>query len=137
VFNHFEALRRQYGFVEHYLVGDPPGFVFVTAKGVLQRLIVLSDLEFGEQADYAARHGAPAEVVRALSSRSHIGFFSERAENYGDEPYPWADFLYSPTRLGGSKTWWSALISNPPTDIDFSPVESSFDAYLDEIDAAL
>jgi hypothetical protein len=39
--------------------------------------------------------------------------------------------------LGGVKGWWAALISDPPTDIDFSPVECSFNAYLDEIDAVL
>jgi CheY-like chemotaxis protein len=137
VFKHFAALRKQHRFVEHYLVGDPPGFVFVTAKGALHQLIVLSDAEVAEQVEYAARHDAPAEIVDALSSRSHIGFFYERVENYGDEPYPWHDFLYAPTRLGGSREWWAALVSDPPTDIDFSPVESSFEAYLDEIDATL
>ena len=137
VSSHFESLRKRHGFVEHYLVGDPPGFVLVTAKGALHRLIVLSDAEVAEQVEYAARHDAPIDVVEALASRSHIGFFYERAENYGDEPYPWRDFLYSPTRLGGNKMWCAVLVSDPPTDIDFSPVESSFSAYLDEIDAAL
>jgi CheY-like chemotaxis protein len=137
VLAHFSELRKRHRFVEHYLVGDPPGFVFVTAKGVLHRLIVLSDTEVAEQAEYAAQHDAPPDVVSALSSRSRIGFFSERAETYGDELYPWRDFLYAPTRLEGDRTWWSALVSDPPAEIDFSPVESSFAAYLDEIDAVL
>jgi CheY-like chemotaxis protein len=137
VSKYFAALRKKHGFVEHYLVGDPPGFVFVTAKGALQRLIVLSDAEVTEQVEYAARNDAPTDVVEALASRSRVGFFYELAENYGDEPYPWRDFLYEPTSLGGAKGWWAALISDPPTDIDFSPVECSFNAYLDEIDAVL
>ncbi len=135
VCRHFAELCRQRGFVEHYLVGDPPGFIFVTADGTLHRLIVLSDAEMTQQVEYAANHGAPDDVIDALSSRSMIGFFTERAETYGDEPYPWRDFLYEPTRLGSDPSWWSALVSNPPADIDFSPIQSSYDAYLDEIDA--
>ncbi len=137
VCRHFAELRKKHGFVEHYLVGDPPGFVFVTANGALSRLIVLSNAEVTEQVEYATRHGAPDGVVRALSSRSRIGFFSERAETYGSEPYPWRDFLYSPTQLGGDQGWWAALVTDPPADIDFSSTESSYDAYLEEIDAAL
>jgi CheY-like chemotaxis protein len=137
VFQHFSALRKRHRFVEHYLVGDPPGFMFVTAKGLVHRLILLSDSEVSQQVAYATFNGAPADVVEALATRTHIGFFSELAENYGDELYPWRDFLYPPIRLDGNRTWWAALISNPPTEIDFRAVESSFDAYLDEIDAAI
>ncbi len=137
VSRHFALLRQKHGFVEHYLVGDPPGFVFVTAKGTVHRLIVLSNTEVNEQAEYAARHGAPSDVVDALAARSHVGFFYERAENYGDEPYPWREFLYPPIQLGGKKGWCAALVSDPPMDIDFSPVDSSFVAYLEEIDAVL
>jgi CheY-like chemotaxis protein len=137
VSQHFAALSKEHRFVEHYLVDDPPGFVFVTAKGALHRLIVLSDTEVSEQVEYAARHQAPADVIQALSTRSRIGFFFEHADDYGDDPYPWRDFLYAPTRLGNNEIWWAALVSDPPMEIDFSPVESSYDAYLDEIDAKL
>lgn len=137
VSQHFAALSKEHRFVEHYLVDDPPGFVFVTAKGALHRLIVLSDTEVSEQVEYAARHHAPADVIQALSTRSRIGFFFEHADDYGDDPYPWREFLYAPTRLGSNEIWWAALVSNPPMEIDFSPVQSSYDAYLEEIDAKL
>jgi len=137
VARHFNALKRQHGFVEHYLVGDPPGFICVTTRGDLHRLILLSDAEVSEQVEYAANHDAPNEVVRALATRSRIGFFCERADSYGDEPYPWEDFLFAPTRLDGTDVWWSVLIPNPPTDVDFRSVDSSFEAYLAEIDAKL
>jgi CheY-like chemotaxis protein len=135
VSQHFAALSKEHKFVEHYLVDNPPGFVFVTANGVLHRLIVLSDTEVSEQVEYAARHRAPADVIQALSTRSRIGFFYELVEDYGDDPYPWRDFLYAPTRLGNNEIWWTALVSDPPMEIDFSPVDSSYEAYLDEIDA--
>lgn len=137
VSQHFAELSRKYRFVEHYLVDDPPGFVFVTATGALHRLIVLSDAEVAEQVEYAARYHAPPDVIAALSNRSHIGFFYEHAEDYGDDPYPWRDYLCVPTRLGNNEVWWAALISDPPMEIDFSPVKSSFEAYLDELDAKL
>jgi CheY-like chemotaxis protein len=137
VSRHFAALKKKHGFVEHYLIGDPPGFVFVTANGEVRRLIVLSDTEVSEQVEYAANHDAPNDVIRALATRSRIGFFCERAETYGDEPYPWRDFLYAPTRLEGAEVWWSALVTDPPTDIDFRSVDSSFEAYLEEIDAKI
>ncbi len=131
---HFAALRKEHRFLEHYLVGDPPGFVFLTAQGALHRLIVLSDAEVGEQVEYASRHHAPVDVIEALASRSRIGYFFERAEHYADEPYPWRDFLFAPIQLTGKQTWWTALISAPPNGIDFSPPAASFEAYLDEID---
>jgi CheY-like chemotaxis protein len=137
VSRHFHALKRQHGFVEHYLVGDPPGFICVTARGDLHRLIILSDAEVSEQVEYAAHHNAPNEVIRALAARSRIGFFCERADSYGDEPYPWADFLFAPTRLEGPEVWWSALIPNPPSDIDFPSRDASFEVYLAELDAKL
>ena len=98
-------------------------------------LIVLSDAEVAEQVEYAARYHAPPDVIQALSTRARIGFFYEHAEDYGDDPYPWRDYLCVPTRLGSNEVWWAALISDPPMEIDFSPVESSYEAYLDEIDA--
>jgi CheY-like chemotaxis protein len=135
VSRYFAALSKKHRFVEHYLVDDPPGFVFVTAQGELFRLIVLSDAEVTEQVEYAARYHAPVDVIQALSTRSRVGFFYEHAEDYGDDPYPWRDFLCVPTRLDSNEVWWVALVSNPPMEIDFSPVASSYEAYLDEIDA--
>ena len=137
VSRYFAALAEQHGFVEHYLVGDPPGFVLLTNRGAMQRLIILNDSEVSEQVEYAISRGAPNAVVKALSSRSRIGYFCEGDEIYGDEPFPWAEFLLTPTRLEGNETWWAALISNPPTDIDFRSVDSSYTAYLEELDAKL
>ncbi len=71
-------------------------------QGALYRLIVLSDAEVTEQVEYAARYHAPPDVVEALSTRSRIGFFYEHAEDYGDDPYPWRDYLCVPTRLGNN-----------------------------------
>jgi hypothetical protein len=121
--------------MEHYLVGDPPGFVFVNTDGSMFRLLVLSDAEVTQQVGYAATHDAPRDVVQAIASRSRIGFFSEGAETYADDPYPWRDFLYAPTRLEGKQVWWAALIKDAPMDVDFGTRDSSFQAYLDEIDA--
>jgi CheY-like chemotaxis protein len=135
VTRYFRELRRQHRFLEHYLVGDPPGFIFVTARGALSRLLILSDGEVTQQVEYAARHGAPLDVIKAVASRSRIGYFSERAETYADDPYPWQDFLYTPTRLEGNQVWWAALIKDAPFDVDFDTGNSSFQAYLDEIDA--
>jgi CheY-like chemotaxis protein len=135
VTNYFATLRDTHRFMEHYLVGDPPGFVFVNTDGSMFRLLVLSDAEVTQQVAYAATHDAPRDVVQAIASRSRIGFFSEGAETYADDPYPWRDFLYAPTRLEGKQVWWAALIKDAPMDIDFGTRDSSFQAYLDEIDA--
>ncbi len=131
---HFAALGKEFRFLEHYLVGEPPGFVFLTAQGAFHRLIVLSDAEANEQVEYAARHDAPPDVIEALSSRSRIGYFYERVEHYADEPYPWRDYLFAPTRLTGNQVWWTALISAPPKGIDFSPAASSFATYVEQVD---
>lgn len=135
--NYFATLRDEHRFMEHYLVGDPPGFVFVDTSGALFRLLVLSDSEVTQQVEYAATHDAPRDVVQAIASRSRIAFFSERAETYADDPYPWRDFLYAPIRLEGKQVWWVALIADAPMDVDFVARQSSFQAYLDELDAEI
>ncbi len=135
VIEYFAAERKKHRIVEHYLVGDPPGFICVSARGALSRFLILSNTEVTQQVDYAARQGAPLDVVQAIARRTRIGYFFDGAENYSDEPYPWHACLYAPTRLQGKQEWWVALITDTPIDIDFNPEDSSFQTYLDELDA--
>lgn len=137
VTEYFVKLRSRYRFVEHYLVDDPPGFVLLTGQGAQFRLLVLRDSEVTQQVEYAARRGAPLDVVQAIATRSRIGFFVDCAESWPEEPYPWHDFLFEPTLLQGKQKWWVALIDGGPSNIDFDPEVSSFQAYLDELDSRI
>ena len=135
VAEYFTNLRSKHRFVEHYLVGDPPGFVLLTARGAQYRLLVLRDAEVTAQVEYAARRGAPLDVVQAIATRNRIGFFVECAEAGPNEPYPWHDLLLEPTPLEGRQKWWVALIEGGPASVDFDPSQSSFQVYLEELDA--
>jgi hypothetical protein len=94
-------------------------------QGALHRLVVLSDAGVAEQRS-AARYHAPPDVIHALSTRASASSMSTR-EDYGDDPYPWRDYLCVPA---ARQQWWAA---------DFDPPlvahESSYGAYLGEIDA--
>jgi CheY-like chemotaxis protein len=135
VIEYFAAERRKNRIVEHYLVGDPPGFICVSARGTLSRFLVLSDTEVTQQVEFAARQEAPLDVVQAIATRSRIGYFFDGTENHSDEPYPWHSFLYPPTRLQGKQEWWVTYITDTPIDVDFDPAQSSFQTYLDELDS--
>ena len=135
VIEYFAAERKKHRIVEYYLVGDPPGFVCISTRGVLSRLLVLSNAEVTQQVDFVARRGAPLDVVQAIARRSQIGYFVEGAETDPDESYPWHRMLHKPTRLEGKQEWWVAFITDAAIDIEFDPQDSSFQTYLDALDA--
>jgi CheY-like chemotaxis protein len=131
---HFEALRDQSEVVEHYLVGDPPGFLMLTSAGQILRMVVLSEPEAERQVEFAERFGAPRSVIEELVDRRRIAFFFETPDPLGDA-FSWGEYLHpAQTVRGDGQTWHIALISGPPIDIDFDASISSFDAYLDGID---
>ena len=132
---HFAALRDEIGFVEHYLVGDPPGFIFVTPSGELFRLIVLSERDAQAQTEYAERAGAPCDIVEALGARERIGYFFDDPESVGEERLPWSDYVHDATSIVGREHWLTALVRDPPIDVDYSREHASFQSHLDRIDA--
>ena len=109
----FAELRREKRLVEYYLVAGPGGFLCLTDDGELYRLVVLSEAELAAQADWAERSGAPATVVRALRDRERLGYFYETPE----------------------RSWYYALITAPPVDIDFDGEAAHYNAYLDRLDS--
>ena len=131
-------LRTRRKLVEYYLVANPGGFLMLTDGGELHRLVVLSEEEVDAQADWAARAGAPEQVVSALAKREAIGFFYENLDAYYDAAeYPWAEFLLPAEPLDGHRRWYWALTEAPPVDIDFDDEAAHYLAYLDRLDAEL
>jgi CheY-like chemotaxis protein len=130
-----ERVAREHSFIEHYLVGDPPGYLLLTSSGQVQRLVVMDDSEFAEQAQRVRKHAAPDDLVAAMQSRSKMVCIYESLLGNETADYPWYEFAYDSWRVEGTNTWWLALIPQPPVHIDFDPGASSLDAYLAVLDA--
>lgn len=132
----FAKLRAEQNFVEYYLVADPDGFLLLTDEGTLYRLIVLGDAAMDAQTGTARQASAPMEVIRALESRSALGYFFDSLEEFYDtQEYEWQDYLVPAQRLEGEQTWYWALIESPPVDIDFDEQVANYRAYLERLDA--
>ncbi len=131
----FNRLRRKHHFVEYYLVARPGGFLLLTDRGALYRLVVLSEEEMSGQERFARSHDAPKAVISALASRRMLGYFYESVEEYFDaSEYAWEEYLFPAERLGGAGTWYWSLIASPPVDIDFDDETSHYQAYLERLD---
>lgn len=126
-----ERLMQNRALIEYYLVNEPDGLLLLNAAGELFRLVILCDAERAEQIVFAEQHQAPLSVIARLRSGESIGYFWDSPANYfGSEMFPWEDHLLPATQLEGHQTWHLGLAEEPPTDIDFDPKRSSFDAYL-------
>ena len=130
-----EQVARQHSFIEHYLVGDPPGYLLLTASGQVQRLVVMDDSEFAAQTERVRQHAAPDDLLAAMQSRSKMVCTYESLLGNDAADYPWHEFAYDSWRVEGANTWWLALITQPPVHIDFDPGASSLNAYLAMLDA--
>ncbi len=130
-----EEIARQHSFIEHYLVGDPPGYLLLTSSGEVQRLVVIDDSEFSTQTERARQHAAPEDLLSAMQSRRKMVCVYESLLGNDTADYPWHEFAYDSWRVEGANTWWLALIPQPPVHIDFDPAASSLDAYLAVLDA--
>ena len=124
-------LMRDRDLIEYYLVDEPPGLLFLNAAGELFRLLVIDAAQLADQVSFAEQHRAPARVIEQLRSGQSVGYFWDTPDNYfGSEAFPWNDHLLPASKLTGAQTWHLALAEDPPTDIDFDPMQSSFNAFL-------
>lgn len=130
VTTHISDILNQTSAVEHYLVGDPPGFLLLDTKGRFSRVIVASKDERDAHLAYAEKHGAPRALRRALKAGKAVGFFAEPVETYFGEAYPWSDNIVPATPLDSGE-WSVAVVDNPPMDVDFSSERCSYQAFRD------
>lgn len=130
-----QMLRRN--FCEHYMVSNPPGLLLLTPTGELSQLVILSERECDQQANYAQAQGAPEALIRRLRKRSHVGFFLDDPESYGSgEEYPWNEFMGRATRLGDAgHYWYAALFNSPPHNIDYQPEHLCLNAWEQQRDS--
>jgi CheY-like chemotaxis protein len=134
----FDALYVRHHFVEHYLVADPPGLLMLSATGSLYRWIVLSECDALEQVEFARRLAAPQHVIDALAEQRCVAYLFDDLDALRDDPADWSDYLHRATVVNGSADRWiTALVPNPPIDIDFDPEQSSLQFYLDRADHAV
>jgi len=127
------GLIERENLVEYYLCSNPPGLLMLKANGVLVRLVILSEQELDAQAEFAAAHGAPARIVRAL--RRHkllICLSGDTPEDYfGEEAFDWQEKALRTKQIRGAHdTFYAGIWQDMPADINFDPAQASYNAYL-------
>jgi len=133
----FAELMKQHGFVEYYLVDQPSGFLLLRGDGSLNRLVVLSEAELAAQVDFARAHGVPRAWLDDLADGRTIAYFYDELDDYFDPTTcDWHDYFFPATRLEGRRTWFYALLDDPPVDIEFDPESSNYGRYLEVLDGA-
>jgi CheY-like chemotaxis protein len=108
----FESLIKQHNVCEFYLMDAEGSFMFLDIDGIPKWLVVKSEKEMSELADFAASEHADKSIVDALANRGQIPYF------YTDEelqtpPHKWKKFFHSAQKLIGKETYYYALITDP------------------------
>ena len=128
---HLQALVREQGFVEYYLVDQPPGFLLLRSDGSMQRLLILDSQALAEQLQLAQDLGAPSQVCAELQARRAACYMSgDDPRDYFGEAYPWDEKLVALQGVAGNQDWFVGVADEPAPDIDFDPRRTSYDAYL-------
>ncbi|MEE4250776.1 MAG: response regulator [Alcanivoracaceae bacterium] len=131
----FERLIKKHDIVEYYYVEDPNGFLMVSHKGALYRLVIFSEIQADEQLFSVRRHGPPQHIINRLKShQSIIWLWAQPDENDEPEHFDWEEYVHKAEKFQGKKAWLYALVENPPADIEYSEGESSYSTHLENID---
>ena len=65
-----------------------------------------------------------------------MGFFFDDPESVGEEEaLRWSDYVHDAVPIVGRERWLTALVRDPPIDVDFTSENASYQAHLDRIDA--
>lgn len=131
-------LMQAESIAEYYLVNDPPGFLMLRANGAVLRLVLLDGAAHQRQIDFVHRYEAPADIRRGIETGELAGLFNgdSPADYFGDEAYPWTDNVVPARRVQGREPWVLALARDTPTDVDFDPARTSYQAYLSTLSGA-
>jgi FixJ family two-component response regulator len=134
-FRLFEALLVEHDIVEYYYVEDPNGFLMVSHRGNLYRLIVASEAQSDEQIFSISKHRPPQSLIAQLTSRQYlVWLWTSPDENDEEEDFDWSEYTHKAKKIHGKKTWLYALVENPPADIEYDEQQSSYNSYLSGLD---
>lgn len=124
----FLRLAARLDAVEYYFVPNPMGFLLLQADGTPRQLIVSEDQT--DTINLMRRHGASQTLIDAVE-RNEIGvMLLEHPDDYGNETFPWEEFVYPCEVVSCRETWLCGVVENPPMDIDYDPPASSFARFL-------
>lgn len=133
--DYFFTLLRRLNIVEYYYVEDPDGFLLVSESGELKRLLVHSEKSLQKSLFRINRFNPPDAVRKDIGRGKLVPWLWSSPDDFDeDDPFDWQEFLHPATRIQSRQDWYCALAENPPADIEFNSNESSYLAYLEELD---
>lgn len=128
----FEAIRQEFGIVEHYLACAPDGMLMLDMCGAAYLLIVQTEDMLHANHEIAFDQNAPLELLLQLRSGRVIPYFWKTAGNYSPDYKDWRAFLHPATEFKG-KDWYLYTVVKNPEAFNLKHVVPYCD-YLDRLD---
>ena len=107
-------LCDRYGFVEHYLLSSPAGFIFFTEDGHGTRLVLMTRDGLQDQAAAMLRMGADEDAVDDVQACRVVPFFHTPYGLWSDQlPGAAADYCKAAQVCSGQQDYYWALFELP------------------------
>ncbi|MDF1821914.1 MAG: response regulator [Alcanivoracaceae bacterium] len=131
----FSSLCRKHRIVEYFYVDEPAGFLLVTDDGCLMRLVIADTGKLQRSAFALKGLHAPDHVLKDVTTGKAIPWLWIEPDEYDEDPFDWSDVLFPASPINTERSWFMALIQNPPADIEYDSGISSYSAFLEEMDS--
>ena len=128
------AVMGRENVVEYYMLQYPSGFLMLRSDGSALKMFVYEEADVRHGLSTARARGAPEEVLQGLESRQLVLAYMDAFEDYSAADYPWHENVLEADIIPGRDTWFMALMTDPPADIDFDPNRCSYNAFLRTLD---
>ncbi len=133
----FFALMDEHHIHEYYYVEEPVGFLVARPDGRLHRLLVMEEKELHTEVFRLRTLGAPDPVLQAVRRGQTLPWLWAHPAEYDDsEHFDWNEFMHPARRLNNQSSVFVALVSDPPSDIEYDPARASLNNYLKQLENA-
>lgn len=110
----FEAIKKQFNIVEHYLTCTPDGLLMLDLAGAAFLLLVQTRESLNASYEIAYDQGAPDELLEHLQSERFVPYFWKTDGNYSPIYRNWGDFLAPAIELQTARDcYFYAVVKRP------------------------
>lgn len=107
----FNQLCFDNNLIEHYLLDEYGGYLFLNRQGKTSILAVTTDEMMDSYLDYAKDDEAPTAIIEGLKSRTLMPFFFSD-DDFNVRAAQWDNYMHPAKTLKGEKTYYYAYITD-------------------------